>query len=172
MKKVFLAFALLLATLTVQAQDVFSKGSNNVNVGIGLGGNYFPIEASYEHCIKDNLIKGENGSIGIGGYFAWYGDSEKYGGVKWNYNHFVFGVRGAFHYQFVEKLDTYAGLMVGYNVASSSYDGETSVSGSADNVFLPGLYAGARYYFSPNVAVYSELGYGAAYLSAGISFHF
>jgi len=169
MRKTLLLISVLLASVTmVSAQEIFSKGSNVISAGVGVGAG-IPVELAFEHCIKDGLIKGENGAIGIGAYGSWYHESV----YDWSYNHYVFGVRGTFHYQFVDKLDTYAGLMGGYNIASSKWTGSgVSIEASSGSAIGYSLFAGARYYFKPDLAVYAELGYGIAYLSAGIAFKF
>lgn len=150
MKKYFVLGIISLFAVAANAQEIFQKGTTVLNLGVGVG-SHIPVEASFEHGIVDGLIKRENGSIGIGGYVGWY-----------NRNSFGLGVRGAFHYQFVDKLDTYAGLMLGYDIHGGT---------SASSLF-PSAFAGARYYFVPSLAVYSELGYGISYLSVGLALKF
>lgn len=172
MKKLVLLSVFLISVITVNAQEIFSKGTNILNVGVGVGSG-IPVEASFEHSIVDGLINGENGAIGIGAYGSWYSDSEKITGGKWKYNHIVLGARGAFHYQFVDKLDTYAGAMLGYNIASSKWEGDGTGSASASgSAFDFSLFAGARYFFKPTFGVYAEAGYGVSYLSLGVTFKF
>jgi hypothetical protein len=168
-RKVLLIAGLFLTLLSAaNAQDIFKKGTQIVNAGIGLG-SYIPIEVSYERSILDGLIKGSNGAIGVGAYLGYYGDTE----YDWRYTHFVLGARGAFHYQFIPKLDTYGGLMLGYNVASAKWVGDGESSGVASASALGfALFVGGRYFFKPNLAVYSELGYGVAILSVGVSIKF
>ncbi|MDR3266919.1 MAG: hypothetical protein LBT24_05040 [Tannerella sp.] len=167
-KTVFFLSVLLVSVSMVSAQDLFKKGTNLLNAGIGIGSG-IPVELSFEHCIKDGLIKGENGAIGIGAYGGWYHESLSY----WSYNHYVLGVRGTFHYQFVEKLDTYAGLMGGYNIATAKWTGDgESIGTSSGSAIGYSFFVGARYWFKPNLAVYAEAGYGIAYLSAGVAFKF
>jgi len=36
--------------------------------------------------------------------------------------------------------------------------------------FAYGIYAGARYYFTPNIGIYGELGYSFGYINAGVAF--
>ena len=168
-KKVLLISGLLLTVLSATySQDIFRKGTQVVNGGIGLG-SYIPIEVSYERSILDGLIKGDNGAIGVGAYLGYYGDSEG----DWRFSHYEIGARGAFHYQFIPKLDTYGGLMLGYDVASSRWagEGEATASASASGLGFS-LFVGGRYFFKPNLAVYSELGYGIAYLSIGVALKF
>jgi hypothetical protein len=175
-KKTFVWIALIALSLVsfgAHAQEIFQKGTKVVNAGIGIG-SYIPVEASFDYGIIDGLIKGENGAIGVGGYLSWYGHSdsfEPYG--SWRYNNILIGARGTFHYQFVKKLDTYAGLMLGYDIASSRWDGDAydGVAASA-SAFGFSLFAGARYYFKPTIGVYGELGYGVAYLSGGVALKF
>lgn len=173
MKKLLILGFLLASVICVNAQEVFKKGDNIVNAGIGVGSG-IPIEVSFEHAIIDGLIKGENGSIGIGAYGSWYSDKDKISGYgTWKYNHIVLGARGAFHYQFVDKLDTYAGVMLGYNIASSKWDGagESSISASGSE-FDFSVFVGARYFFTPGIGVYAEAGYGVANISVGVAFKF
>jgi hypothetical protein len=168
-KKFFLFSVLFLIFMSAtNAQEIFSKGTQFVNAGLGLG-SYIPIEVSYERSIIDGLIKGQNGAIGVGAYLGYYGDTE----YDWRYSHYVLGARGAFHYQFIPKLDTYGGLMLGYNIASVKWVGEgESVGAAAGSAMGFSLFVGGRYFFKPNFGVYSEVGYGIAYLSAGVTLKF
>jgi hypothetical protein len=166
------------------AQTIFSEGDRVVNVGIGLGDYYgseysftIPISGSFEYGVKDNLFD-EKSSLGVGGYLAYASNKSTYhydnsGVYGWEYSHFILGARGLLHYQFVDKLDTYAGLMLGYDVVSSSAYGNslnnTSATGSG---FGFSLFVGGRYYFSENIAAFAELGYGIAALQLGIAFKF
>jgi len=82
----------------------------------------------------------------------------------------VVGVKGTFHYPLVDKLDTYGGLMLGYNSNSWKWHGtgvETVDLGGSGLGFS--LYAGGRYYFSEKFAAIAELGYGISYLNLGIA---
>ena len=143
------------------AQNEFVKGDKVVNLGIGLGNTFsgyssmIPISGSFEVCIKDNLFD-DKSSLGVGGYF---GFASKDG---WT---FLYpGVRGALHYQFVDKLDTYAGLMLGMRFWSGH--------GWSYNDFIIPFFIGGRYYFSNNLAGFAELGHGIAYLQLGVSLKF
>ncbi|MDR1499901.1 MAG: hypothetical protein LBI58_02865 [Tannerellaceae bacterium] len=165
---IILGFLSLFVATGAGAQEIFAKGASIVNIGVGLGAN-IPVEASYEYSVVDGLIDGDNGSVGIGGYLAYYGHSESFIGGKLSYNDIVIGARGAFHYQFVDKLDTYAGLMLGYDVASSKWSGSGAAVSASGSAFAPSVFVGARYYFTPAVGAYAEMGYGIAYLSVGVA---
>jgi len=177
---VFLFCALFSGGLN--AQNVFSKGDQNVNLGIGigtvLGGSGYtttlpPLSISYEYGIKDELFD-EKSSLGIGAYLGYASNKYEIGGYGWKYNYTIFGVRGALHYQLVDKLDTYGGLMLGYDNVSSKWSGGQSTVGTAAAVSGLGwsLFIGGRYYFSDNIGAFAELGYGIAYLQLGVSFKF
>jgi hypothetical protein len=58
--------------------------------------------------------------------------------------------------------------MFGYDVVSYSHsDNDISGSGTASSFF-----AGARYHFLDNFAVFGEVGYGIAPLEVGVAFKF
>ena len=42
----------------------------------------------------------------------------EYSGWGWKYSNIIIGARGNFHYPLMNKLDTYTGLLLGYNVSS------------------------------------------------------
>ena len=67
------------------------------------------------------------------------------------------------HYQFMDKLDTYAGLMLGMSSILSG-------NGKSNSGFSLRFYIGTRYYISINVAGFTELGSDNSYLRLGISF--
>lgn len=181
MKKLIFLVCFIAAIFTVEsvkAQQVFTKGDGILNASIGVGSRIYsgygignfntvipPLAVSYEVGIVDNLIDG-NASIGIGGYFGITSSRYRYFVNGRNYDNnstaIVIGPRGSFHYQFVENLDTYAGLLLGAEIVSGDY----GLGGAAVDTFI-----GARYYLNPNIAVMSEIGYGAiAYLNIGAAF--
>ncbi|MBP7508497.1 MAG: hypothetical protein KA807_11780 [Prolixibacteraceae bacterium] len=153
MKKLILLFAVLVLAFTASAQEVqFAKGDKVFNIGVGLDSYRIPVSVSGEFGIVDGIL--EKGSIGVGAYagagFTW-----------WSYysNHLYFfgGARGAFHYTFIDKLDTYAGISLGISSYYSSW-----LSG--------GGFLGARYYMSPKMAIFGEVGYGLGLATVGVAF--
>ena len=130
-KLMLIAVVLLLGLTNVKAQDLFSKGAIAVNASIGLG-NYSgynmgipPLSLSADVGVIDNII-GDNGSVGVGGYVGFATNSYTYNDYlnyyyKSTVTRMCFGVRGNFHYQLNDKLDTYAGLMLGLYTYSYSY---------------------------------------------------
>ncbi len=157
-------------------QNTFSKGDKVINLGVGLGSSIYgsgyssgipPLSGSFELGIKDNLFN-EQSSLGVGGYL---GFSTATWGDYYSYSSIIVGARGLLHYQLVDNLDTYAGVLLGYNISSYKYTGVgTSIGGgaSAGGLIYAG-FLGARYYFSPKFAAMAELGYGIAILNLGVS---
>ena len=194
-KRIFTTAMVLigLAVFTnASAQEVFPRGQKTLSLGVGvgsylgpfgstLGGDGYkftipPVSLTYEQCVVDKLIR-DNGSIGVGGYVGvatnkWttkWGGGGEYG---WRYTYINLGVRGAFHYQFVKSLDTYAGTMLGYSIVSHKAIGEWGSDWSytaASNSFAYSAFIGARYYVSDNFGLYAELGYGISALELGLT---
>ena len=156
--KVFVVFLFCaVCSVSVNAQNTFSKGDKVVNLGVGIGGWGFPISGSFEYGIKDNLFD-DKSSLGISGYLG--------ASFRNNYSYFYPSVRCALHYQLVDNLDTYAGLGIAIGFWSSKYWNSSDVYLSVPFIL------GGRYYFKDNMAGFAELGYGFAYLTLGISFKF
>jgi hypothetical protein len=168
----------------LSAQDpIFLKGDKVLNLGLGLGSSLYtgsfykmqvpPLSASLEVGLVDEII--DKGSIGVGPYLGFASYKWEYSGWGYKYTNFIIGGRGNFHYPFIDKLDTYTGLLVGFNIVSSSefgnlvpgYDYSTASSGLVWSWFI-----GARYYFTDKIAGMVELGYGIAYLNLGVAMKF
>lgn len=175
MKKIFaLAIAALLFAVQLSAQKpLFEKGDKALNIGIGLGSTYYSsyytsrapaISASFEYGVADQII--DKGSIGVGGYVGYA--SAKYEDW-WKTTNIIIGARGVFHYPLIEKLDTYTGLMLGYNVVNVKYTGSYSGLYSASGSGLASAwFLGARYYFNEKISGMAELGYGISVLTIGV----
>ena len=174
-KKVFLAALALIGSVSLaNAQEVFHKGTTAINAGIGLGSYYNslstpPLSVSLDYGVTDNMINGNNGSISVGG-FVGYAASSYSGWIadKVNVSYAILGARGAFHYQFAPKLDTYAGLMLSYDIVSSSYDAFSNYIKSSHIDWS--LFLGARYFFTEKIGAFAELGYGFYNLNLGVTF--
>jgi hypothetical protein len=175
MKKILVFFVVACFSLTqlLAQESTFNKGDKVLNLGLGIGSSLYstggiipPLSASLEVGVVDNII--EKGVIGVGGYlgFASYGHRDYY-----KVTNIIIGPRGTFHYPFVDKLDTYAGLMIGYNVVSYHWTGMEGIAGSSSGL-VSSFFIGGRYYFSDSMAAMLELGYGIAYLNVGVAFKF
>lgn len=177
MKKFLLSALCALGLVgTASAQDVFAKGDQFVNVGIGVSAGKFttsfpPLSVGYERSIVDGLI--ENGSIGLGAEAEYRGYKYTYFGGEVGRGHsFFIGPRASFHYQFVERLDTYAGLSLGLYYHTSFIAGD-KVTSEGNLAFRPiDLHLGARYLFTDKLGVFAELGSGIATFKVGATFSF
>jgi hypothetical protein len=186
MKKVLLFFAaIFLVSQFNFSQDLpVVKGDKIINAGIGFGSALYsgtgwsstipPLSVSFEQIIMDEVI--DKGLIGVGGYvgYASYKWEYNYMGYDWGYKYsnFILGARGTFHYPLIKKLDTYTGLMIGFEVVSAKEFGDIDPLYSYD-VSQSGLvwswYAGGRYFFNEKWAGMLELGYGITYLNLGVA---
>jgi hypothetical protein len=204
--KLFLAVILAVGINFANAQDkgsltpVATKGNKIINLGIGFGTLhpvYFgydyhigvpPVSVSAEYVFKDGLIDNK-ASIGAGFYVGFgthvyeYKGSDYYGtwDYTWTYTDIYVGPRGYFHYQFVDKLDTYAGVFLGFNAESEKYtedntgyystSNQTNITPEGGGVEYS-VFAGVRYYFTNNFAAMGEVGYGISYLNMGLALKF
>ncbi len=183
-KLIALALVAFFSMPIVKAQvSMFNIGDRVVNIGIGLGSLYGsglyskttvpPISISFEQGILDGIL--EKAVIGVGAYvgytsYKWHYVYSTYD-YGYKYSNIIIGGRGSFHYPVVDKLDTYVGILLGYNIVTSSEFG--SFSGFYDytpdrgRIAFSG-YVGGRYYFSDKFSGFAELGYGIAYLTLGL----
>lgn len=186
MKKLFfLTIALVVSVVfTSQAQEsTFGKGNKVINASIGLGSVLYsglgystqvpPISASLELGVKDNFLT-DKLSLGIGGYIGYSKNKWAYSSYNWGYTYsnLIIGGRLAAHYPFLEKFDTYAGIMIGFDIVSSKEYGINSgfTNNSSGSGLVWSSYIGGRYYFTPKFAGLCEIGYGIAWLNLGLAF--
>jgi hypothetical protein len=186
MKRMFailIVFATVLPALNAQ-RSMFNMGDQVISLGLGIGNTLYiggtgystivpPLSLSFEQAVaEDDFDKGVLGVIGSLGYtsykFRYNVDPYDFG---WNYHNIILAAGSLFHYPLVERLDTYIGAMLAYNLATISDFGNTG-DNQAESVknFLIAAYIGGRYYFSDQVAAFAQLGYGVAYLTFGVSF--
>ena len=193
MKKNFILAAVigLLAAVQVSAQEsIFRKGDNVVSLGVGFAGNLYSgysdgygsfrqtptFTLSYERCIIDNLFN-EQSSLGIGGLVGYSSAKKDYSSlveVGWTSTDIVIGARGALHYTFVEKFDTYAGVIMGYNINTwtERVVGHSSSKTSDSSGMVYNTFVGGRYYLSDAFAAFAEFGYGYNTINVGLSLRF
>lgn len=188
-KKLLFTAVFVLGFIIAHSQIV-TKGDKILNLGVGLGtslysGSYYsgtvpPVSASLEYIVNDDLLSDGKAALGIGGYFGYSAFKSKYYYLNdfygWKYSNIVIGPRGYFHYNFLDKLDTYTGLLIGYWINSEKYYGANAYSGHVNTSSFGGLtwawFVGGRYYFNDNLAGMLELGYGVSYLNIGIAYKF
>lgn len=182
--KLVLFIAFILGAFTVSnAQNTFTGDDKVANLGIGLGNfisgqgfktTFMPISLSYEFCAKEDLFD-SNSALGLGVLVGYYGAKYDVPSVNfgYNYNYALFGLRANIHYQFVDKLDTYLGGMLGYNLAISTSYGDSQYKNTYPAQKVGGFgfaaYIGGRYYFLEKLALFSEVGYGISPVTIGLA---
>lgn len=163
--------------------SAFKKGNFAVNAGIGIGslgavyGNTVipPISATVDYALPIGKLPFSFGAL-IGFTSSNYKYVDSLGTYGYGYSIIAIGARAGYHFNFdVKNLDTYAGMMLGYYIVSASstgtgYYASTTNSSAAGGAFGWGTYIGARYFFTPNIGAFAELGYGFTYLTGGVTF--
>lgn len=142
------------------------KDDRHLNIGLGVGGNLgMPIGISYEHGFTEKI------SGGI--YLGYARKSESYDDAgQWKYSYLLVAARASYHFKVnTEKFDPYIGAVLGYNISSVKWQGdsEAPASSSAGDIVIGG-HLGSRYWFTEKVGAFAELGYGVGILSLGITF--
>ena len=163
-----LFLALILGGITLQAQS-FREGQVTISpsimvgtIGFYGGGTGLPLAVSGEYGITEY--------IGVGPFLGYAGYNYNSGSFKYKWTFFTFGARGDFHFWSLledatesdlgaDKIDVYAGALLGFRTASySSNDGVTVGGTSFGSGGTFGLAIGGRYYVSDKVAVFAEAG--------------
>jgi hypothetical protein len=168
MKRILLLSVLVIFIASMSfGQMAYNKGDQVVSLGLGLGGlaggygsSGVAITGGYEYGIHEN--------ISLGGIVSYASSSD----LVVTITNIVIGARGAYHIDLLHKdnIDTYGGLMLGYNIVSSNLPAGWGWTYPSYMFF--GLFAGGRYYFNPNLAVQAELGWGLGFLNVGIAYKF
>lgn len=166
LKQILTTAVLTACVSTVAMSQSYEKGDNLLNIGVGFGGTFgMPIGISYEHGFSDK--------ISGGAYVGYASKTENlvFADYKWTY--MLGAARASYHFNFnVENLDPYLGVILGYNYAKGEWDGGGSnawATPSAGGVVYGG-HAGVRYFFSPKIGIFAEVGYGLGNANAGIAF--
>ncbi len=179
----------------------FEQGTRIINLGFGFGGgNYYgrwgtgweyhstpAMSLSYEQAWPKKLGPGY---LGVGAYVgfkhAWarYDYSDFLGKnyyYRHDWNHFMAAARGVYHWDVLnsKNAEVYGGVLLGIRVTTYTYrtDDSAPTVGTykrSDGGVSPvaSLFAGARWYFVPKVALFGEVGFGVSYLTGGFSFKF
>jgi hypothetical protein len=199
--KTLVAFAIIFSSVLNSNAQSFVKGQKDLDIGLGLGNNFYSyygnrtsalpaIGLSFDYGITDDISLGGylgfagatwtysgtdycNHGVGNGG---WYNYTDTY---KWTFT--IIGVRGAYHFAKLipnDKIDLYAGLMLGDDFAHESY---STTAPCSDHVafytstlggFAWSGFLGCRYRFNDHAGIFGELGYGISYLTIGFNYKF
>lgn len=176
MKKVFysLGAVLCLTLASNKAMAQYEQGQSDINLGVGFVSSFtgggMPFSLSYDYGLTDN--------ISLGGIFAYASGKEDFsvpffGDYSWKYTNMVIGVRGMYHLDLVDNMDTYGGIMLGYNLASAKFDGDEALEALVIEPtvggFSWGVTVGGRYHFTDNFGAFLELGYGLSVVNVGLT---
>lgn len=173
----------------------YDENTHIINLGAGFGGarSYYragrgytttpTFSISYEQPIRPRVGPGY---IGVGAFMGFQHSDYRYDDRYSNYyyehdwNSLSIMARGAYHWDVLNssRAEVYAGVLIG--VRMQFYDYHSNYPDTYDtyqlheNVAYPayGVYAGARWYFVKNVALFAEAGVGNSYLTGGFSFKF
>ncbi|MGI4866934.1 MAG: hypothetical protein ACRYFZ_23650 [Janthinobacterium lividum] len=173
------------STKASSKEEPFGVDDNALNLGIGLGNRYgygtafFGGSSSVSPAISLSYERGfmqlGPGVLGLGAFVGYQGASyDLGGGDKWKYTDLIVTLRGAFHYPVTPQFDAYGGVGLGVRHAGASYEGSGygGVSSSSSNEFASGLFVGGRYFFTPSIGAFAELGYDQTFLKIGLSAKF
>ena len=90
---------------------------------------------------------------------------------KYSYNNLSIGLRPTFHFMKREKLDMNLGVGVGYSFINiKSVDISPNSTPFKLNINIPAYFSltyGVRYYFTPSVGAYLEVGYDKSSMAQG-----
>ena len=124
---------------------------------------------SFDYGVRDDLGPGV---IGVGAYlgyssYKWDEPFETYG---WRRSNLIAGGMGTYHYEFIERFDTYAGLMLGLQFINYEKWGTWPFPREYNSTDLKGsIFIGGKYFFDRNLGGFFEIGYGTAFLTFGVS---
>ncbi len=181
MKKVLLILVLLFFVSSINFAQ-FRDGKSHVgpSVSVGFSGWGVGFGADYEYGMSmKKLGIDAPGNFGLGGLVRYYSFSEGFGNWQWSYTNIIIGAQGNYHFALEnKKIDPFLGLVLGFNIASSSWDGPNTSGWDGEGTSYGGMFlnlnAGLRYWFSPQMAVRANFGVGnvVSSLVFGLDFKF
>jgi hypothetical protein len=166
------AFLTMLASVPAVAQSTtstdraFKVGQTDVGPTLGLGGlgaASFAIGGRFERGIRTLPDLGD-GVLGIGFSADWYNYNEAYVGSDYDFTYIPIAATANYHFNVTnKKFDPFLGLGLGYLIVDTPY------TGSYDSgIYVVGR-AGMRYFMTPKMALYGDVGAGAAALNVGVT---
>lgn len=149
----------------------YQAGKNTGGAYLGVGGGGLAGTGALPIGIEYNFYN-YNKNIQVGAFAAYSSTSEDFVVGKWKYSNIVIAAQANYHFLPGDKFDPFAGLALGYDIASSSTEykaGFNSWNASASaGGFIWSAQAGLNYWFTPKYAAQIRLGY-FPYVSAGIT---
>ncbi len=172
MKKVLLltllSIGMVVSSMQKSVAQDYEQGSIVANLGVGLGGGLgIPVSLSVEYGLKEK--------ISVGGFLGYASEKEDFGFFEAKYSYLLIGARGAYHFDLdIDKLDPYAGVLLGYNAASFKLDPDPGPP--FNNISVGGViyggFAGARYSITDKFGAFGEIGYGLGLITVGATMKF
>ena len=140
----------------------FEQGKSLVGVNIGVklaNDNKAAVSAFYEYGISKLFV--DECTLG-GGFFGGFYKDRLGDEIQRIY---IAGIRLNVHYQFVERLDTYAGIDPNFNIHTYRIKKDKAQ-------FACYFHIGGRYYLTDWLGVFAEMSTGFNNFSGGISVKF
>jgi hypothetical protein len=148
----------------------FAVGFTDVGAVIGVGGlgdASMSFGGRFERGWRPAPEGLGTGVIGIqvaADYYSWSGPG-------WNWSYIPVGATANYHFNLEnDRIDPFLGLGLGFEIFSCDYVGTFDYCDTISSGIYPIGRAGIRYFLSPNLALYGDLGAGAALLNAGATF--
>jgi hypothetical protein len=170
--RVLVALTALMAASASQAAAQVKKGYSDVGVVLGfgnVGGANIAFGGRYENVFKALPDLG-NGLLGI----EVSADVYSYSNSVYSFRYIPVGATANYHFHIdpKNKVDLFLGAGLGFLASSCSYKGDGGINGCGgygSNLYFIGR-AGGRYFFTPSLAAYADLGAGAATINLGLAF--
>ena len=178
---------ILILSITISNKSfaqLFSSGSNVLNLGIGLGSSFgygytatsdLGYNLSFEHGIKDGVGPGNLGiGIKVSHVGAHYKETSSGYQYKWNWSNNVVALRVTYHPDFLsgDKWEVYGAADAGLDIWKETYSDNdpNSIYDYNSSASTPVIYfqVGGRYYLTNAIGVFAELGYDVTYAKGGI----
>jgi hypothetical protein len=166
---VALSLAIVAPTVAAQStESTFRQGYMDIGPTLGLGSigsAGIAIGGRFERAIK-RLPEIGNGTLGIQASLDTWNYNESFLNTGYDFRYLAIGVTANYHFNVKSnpKVDPFVGLGLGNSSVSTDYTG-----GYSSGVYFIGR-AGIRYFYKPRLALYADVGAGAATLNAGVTF--
>jgi hypothetical protein len=158
-----------LGTSTQTASAQFELGYSDLGATIGLGGigsASLAFGGRFEMALKALPDLG-NGIVGIQAAADYYSWSSGF----FSYSYIPVGATANYHFKLQNtKIDPFLGLGLGYSIISCDYTGPFGQDVCANSAIYFIGKAGIRYFASPRLAIYGDVGAGAATINVGAMF--
>jgi len=162
----------MLLFVTSLAFGQYEVGKNTAGAFIGVGGGGLSGTGGIPVGIEYNFLNFEK-NIQVGAFAAYSSTSEDFAVGKWKYSNIIIAAQANYHFLPGNKFDPFAGIALGYDIASSSTEfnpGYSSWNASASaGGFVWSAQVGCNYWFSPKFAAQIRLGY-FPYVAVGVTF--